>query len=58
MIRKCKAITLKGGEEGKMSFKSTMKSKEEKIVAGCLVGKVLTNRNVNKKGLKLAMQQA
>lgn len=55
MIQKCKAITLKGGEEGKVFFKSTMKSKEEKIVAGCLVGKVLTNRNVNKKGLKLAM---
>ena len=35
-----------------------MKSKGERIVAGCLMGKVLTSRNVNKKGLKLAMQQA
>ncbi|KAH9700334.1 transcription factor FER-LIKE IRON DEFICIENCY-INDUCED TRANSCRIPTION FACTOR [Citrus sinensis] len=58
LIRKCKAITLKGGEEGKVSFKSGMKSKEEKTVAGCLVGEVLTNKNVNKEGLKLAMQQA
>ena len=41
-----------------MSFKSAMKSKGEKIVARCLVGKMLTNRNVNKEGLKLVMQQA
>lgn len=58
LIRKCKAITLKGGEEMKVSFKSEMKSKGEKIVAGCLIGKVLTSRNVNKEGLKIAMQQA
>ena len=48
LIRKCKAITLKGKEEGKVSFKSEMKSKGEKIVAGCLIGKVLTSINVNK----------
>ena len=49
---------MKGGEEGKASFKSEMKSKGEKIVTGCLIGKVLISRNVNKEGLKIAMQQA
>lgn len=35
-----------------------MKSKGEKIVAGCLVRKVMTNKNVNKEGLKIVLQQA
>lgn len=52
------AITPKMSEEGKISFKSEMKSKGQKIVVGCLEGKVLTIRSVNKDGLKLALQQA
>lgn len=58
LIRRCRAIKLSGVEEGKATFKSKMKSKGEHIVAGCLVGKVLTNKSVNKEGLKIALQQA
>lgn len=35
-----------------------MNAKGEKIVAGYLIGKVLTNRSVNKEALKIALQQA
>lgn len=35
-----------------------MKAKGEKIAAGYLTGKVLTNINVKRKGLKIALQQA
>ncbi|KAL9431631.1 hypothetical protein AB3S75_026765 [Citrus x aurantiifolia] len=58
LIRRCRAIKLSGVEECKATFKSKMKSKGEQIVAGCLVGKVLTNKSVNKEGLKIALQQA
>lgn len=51
-IRKCRAITLAGDREGNVSFKSNMDAKGEQIVAGCLVGKVLTNRTMNKEGIK------
>ncbi|KAK9198658.1 hypothetical protein WN944_013844 [Citrus x changshan-huyou] len=58
LIKRCRAITISGEGEERVSFRSKMKAKGEKIVAECLIGKVLTNRNMNKKGLKIALQQA
>lgn len=34
-----------------------MKAKSEKIATGCLIRKVLTNRSVNKEGLKIALHK-
>lgn len=58
LIRRCKAIKLSRVEEGKVTFKNKMKSKGVKIVAGCLVRKVMTNKSVNKEGLRIALQHA
>lgn len=58
LIRRYRAIKITEAEEGKATFKSTMKSKGERIVAGCLVEKVVTNKSVNKEGLRIALQQA
>lgn len=57
LIRRCRAIRLSDEEEGRVSFKSKMKAKGEKIVAGCLIGKVLNTRVVSIDGLKNAMQK-
>lgn len=56
LIKRCRAIRLSEGE-GIVSFKSNMKVKGEKIVAGCLIGKVLHARGVRIEGLKTAMQR-
>ena len=58
LIQRCKAITLSGEGEGRVSLRGTLKDEGGKIAAGCLIGKVLTSRNVNKEGLKIALQQA
>lgn len=58
LIRRCKAIKLSRVEEGKVTFKNKMKSKRVKIIAGCLVRKVMTNKSVNKEGLRIALQHA
>lgn len=55
LIKKCKAISLNGETRGKITLKSRMKEKGEKIMAGCLVGKVLLNREVKKEGFKAAL---
>lgn len=34
-----------------------METKSKKVLVGCLVGKVLLTRGVNKEGLKIALQQ-
>ncbi|KAL9443825.1 hypothetical protein AB3S75_017078 [Citrus x aurantiifolia] len=57
LIRRCRAIRLSEEEGGRVSFKTKMKAKGEKIAAGCLVGKVLHTRGVNVEGLKTAMQR-
>ncbi|KAL9441127.1 hypothetical protein AB3S75_019742 [Citrus x aurantiifolia] len=57
LIKKCRGITLSDEEEGRFSFKRSMKAKGEKIVAGCLIGKVLHTREVSIEGLKLAMNR-
>lgn len=58
LIRRCEAITLSGEGEGRVSLRGTSKDEGGKIAAGCLIGKVLTSRNVNKESLKVALQQA
>ena len=57
LIRRCIAIKLSDEEEGRVSFKSQMKAIGEKIVAGCLIGKVLHTRGVSIEGLKSVMQR-
>lgn len=57
LIRRCRAIKLSDEEGGRVSFKSKMKDKGEKIVAGCLIGKVINTRGVSIEGLKMAMQR-
>ena len=57
LIRRCRAIKLSDEEEGRVSFKSQMKAIGEKIVAGCLIGKVLHTRGVSIEGLKSVMQR-
>ena len=57
LIQKCKGISLNGETRGKVTFKGNMKLKGEKIIAGCLMGKVLQNREVNLEGLRSAMSQ-
>ncbi|KAL9443380.1 hypothetical protein AB3S75_016688 [Citrus x aurantiifolia] len=58
LIKRCRAIRLSDEEEGRVSFKNRMKIKGEKILAGCLVGKVFLGhtREVSIEGLKTAMQ--
>lgn len=57
LIKRCRVIKLSDEEEGRLSFKRSMKAKGEKIVAGCLIGKVLHTREVSIEGLKLAMSR-
>lgn len=52
------AITLSGEGGCRVSLRSRMRAKGEKIAAGCLIGIALTNRSVNKEGMKMALQQA
>lgn len=55
LIKKCKAISLDGNKRGKVTLRSKMKENGEKILAGCLVGKVLLNREVKKESFKAAL---
>ncbi|KAL9419304.1 hypothetical protein AB3S75_037127 [Citrus x aurantiifolia] len=57
LITRCKAIKLSDEEKGRVSFKNKMKAKGEKIIAGCLIRKVLNTRVVSIDGLKSAMQK-
>ena len=57
LIKRYIAIRLSDEEEGRVTFMSNMKAKGERIVAGCLIGKVLNTRGVNSKGLKMTMQR-
>ena len=56
LIRKCKAITIREEDRSKMSLEVNMKEKRGQVLAGCLMGKVLLSRGVNK-GLKITLQQ-
>ena len=55
LIKKCKAISLDGDKRGKVTIRSKMKENGEKILAGCLVGKVLLNREEKKESFKAAL---
>lgn len=57
LIKRCIVIRLSEKEKGRVTFKSKMKVKGKKIVAGCLIGKVLNTRGVSIEGLKIAMQR-
>lgn len=57
LIRKRKAITIKEEDKTRVALEVSMKAKREKVLAGCLVGKVLLTREVNREGLKIALQQ-
>lgn len=58
LIRKCQAITLEGEEADQFNFEGQMKEKGFRAVAGCLVGKILLARGVNREGLKTALYPA
>lgn len=57
LIRKRKEITIKEEDKTRVALEVSMKAKREKVLAGCLVGKVLLTREVNREGLKIALQQ-
>lgn len=57
LIQRRRAIKLGEEEEMRVAFKSKMKARGEKIIAGCLIGKVLYTRGVSIEGLKIAMQK-
>ena len=57
LIRKCKAITIREEDRSKVSLEVNMKEKRGQVLARCLMGKVLISTGVNKKGLKIALQQ-
>ena len=56
LICKCKAITIKEEDKAKITLEVNLKNKKEQMMAGCLVGKVLLAKGVNKDGLKAALQ--
>ena len=58
LIKKCSAITLEDEEEDKIIFGGNMKEKGAKIVAGCLLGKILTTRSISHEGIRTTLQQA
>ena len=57
LIRKCKAITIREEDKAKITLEVNLKNKKEQMMAGCLVGKVMLTKGVNKEGLKAALQQ-
>ncbi|KAL9422784.1 hypothetical protein AB3S75_034960 [Citrus x aurantiifolia] len=57
LIKRCRAIKLSDEEEGRVTFRSKMKAQGEKIVASCLIRKVIHTRGVSIEGLKVVMQR-
>ena len=57
LIRKCKAITIREEDKARVTLEVGLKTKKERMLAGCLMGKVLLSRGFNKEGLKAALQQ-
>ncbi|KAH9781813.1 cchc-type domain-containing protein [Citrus sinensis] len=57
LIRKCKAISIKGEQPNKISFMGRKSARGEQIAACCLVGKIMHQRGVNLEGLRSAMLQ-
>lgn len=46
LIRKCEAITLQSEEDNMISFGRNVKVRGERLVAHCLVGKILQTHSV------------
>ena len=57
LIRKCQAINIREEDKAKITLEVTLEKKKELMMAGCLVGKVMLAKGVNKEGLKAALQQ-
>ena len=57
LIRKCKAISIKGDQPNKISLMGRKSARGEQIAACCLVGKIMHQRGVNLEGLRSAMLQ-
>ena len=57
LIRKYKAITIREEDKARVTLEVDLKTKKERMLAGCLMGKVLLSRGINKEGLKAALQQ-
>ena len=57
LIKRCRAIRLSEEEEGKVTFRSRMKTKGVKILTCYLVRKILLSREVKVERLRVAMQQ-
>lgn len=57
LIRKRKAISIRGEQTNKISLTGRKSVKGEQIAACCLVGKILHQRGVNLEGLRSAMLQ-
>ena len=57
LIHKCQPITIREEDKAKITLEVNLKNKKEQMMAGCLVGKVILTKGVNKDGLKAALQQ-
>ena len=57
LVRKCSAITLQEEEKDKITMLGSMRETGLKLVANCLVGKVVLNKGINTEGLRAALQQ-
>ena len=56
LIRKCQAITIREEDKAKITLEVNLEKKKEQMMVGCLVGKVMLAKGVNKEGLKVALQ--
>ncbi|KAH9782148.1 hypothetical protein KPL71_008766 [Citrus sinensis] len=55
LIHKCQAITIREEDKAKITLEVNLEKKKELMMAGCLVGKVMLAKGVNKEGLKAAL---
>lgn len=47
LIRKCKTISIREGNERKLIFKSSMEEKGERIMANSLIAKILLIKSIH-----------
>ena len=48
LIRKCQAINIREEDKAKITLEVNLEKKKELMMAGCLVGKVMLTKGVNK----------
>ena len=58
LIRKCKAISIREGNERKLIFRSGMEEKGGRIMANLLIAKILLTRSIHMKRIWIALVQA